>query len=466
MTDGVYDLRPYRAGDSPKLLHWKLTARVGELTVREPLGATYRADPAGSVLAEGADAPQQLLHFGQAAVKRLRRLTRRKDTDPATGLVFVDRVLLPRTKPRPPLAEAAADLLVSELLALGLLTALNGAFALALPIWVWLGVAALCAAWPALHRVPLSKAGRYGAALALAVGYLVLLFAVQQPFLAGAAQCADAVRLCLNTRFNANFVVSASPVSAQMGLFALLTAVPFTMFLATLTARHTDALLLGAVLLPIVVLTLLAGTAVPFGLAAAFAGLVGKLCGGAVAGAQTAVARQGFRCLCRQPADPPHKPKAGRCRHGCHLRGAVFACPALRPVLMLPLNALQPVTDKVCAAGLSAAIEWLPKISGGALNFHVSAAAGGVEDGSLTRGDGLALTGLEDIMVTTDAKPEETVYLRGFIGVDYDGTSWRAGNAAAFDSAAANWKTDGDGGLPLRTCRFCARHTAAHSRSK
>ena len=47
--------------------------------------------------------------------------------------------------------------------------------------------------------------GLTGAALALAVGYLVLLFAVQQPFLAGAAQCADAVRLCLNTRFNANF---------------------------------------------------------------------------------------------------------------------------------------------------------------------------------------------------------------------------------------------------------------------
>ena len=34
---------------------------------------------------------------------------------------------------------------------------------------------------------------------------------------------AEAVRLCLNTRFNANFVVSTSPVSAQMGLFALLT---------------------------------------------------------------------------------------------------------------------------------------------------------------------------------------------------------------------------------------------------
>ncbi len=43
-------------------------------------------------------------------------------------------------------------------------------------------------------------------------------------------------------------------------------------------------------------------------------------------------------------------------------------------------------------------------------------------------------------MVTASAKPEETVYLRGFIGADYDGISWRAGDAAAFDSAASNWK--------------------------
>ena len=384
------------------------------------------------------------------------RLTRRKDTDPATGLVFVDRVLLPRTKAAAhPMAETAADLLISELLDLGLLTALNGAFALALPIWVWLGVAALCAAWPALHRVPLSKAGRYGAALALAVGYLVLLFAVQQPFLAGAAQCADAVRLCLNTRFNANFVVSASPVSAQMGLFALLTAVPFTMFLTTLTARHTDALLLGAVLLPIVVFTLLAGTG------RAVLGWLLLLPGwlGSCAAARSLVRKR----LWRGKDSAVYAANLQTHRTNQRLAGvgmaaicAVLFLPALalRPVLMLPLNALQPVTDKVCAAGLSAAIEWLPKISGGALNFHVSAAAGGVEDGSLTRGDGLALTGLEDIMVTTDAKPEETVYLRGFIGVDYDGTSWQAGNAAAFDSAAANWKTDGDGRLAIANLPF------------
>lgn len=227
------------------------------------------------------------------------------------------------------------------------------------------------------------------------------------------------------------------------------------MFLAALTARHTDALLLGAVLLPIVAFTLLAGTG------RAVLGWLLLLPGwlGSCAAARSPVRKR----LWRGKDSAVYAANLQTHRINQRLAGvgmaaicAVLFLPALalRPVLMLPLNALQPVTDKVCAAGLSAAIEWLPKISGGALNFHVSAAAGGVEDGSLTRGDGLALTGLEDIMVTTDAKPEETVYLRGFIGVDYDGTSWQAGNAAAFDSAAANWKTDGDGRLAIANLPF------------
>ena len=127
---------------------------------------------------------------------------------------------------------------------------------------------------------------------------------------------------------------------------------------------------------------------------------------------------------------------------------------ALRPVLALPLDALQPVTERAREAALGAAIEWLPKISGGALNFHVSAAAGGVEDGSLTQSDGLALQGLEDLLVTTDEKPTETVYLRGFIGAEYDGHSWQPADAEQFDNAAASWKTDGDSRLAIANLPF------------
>ena len=455
MADGVYDLRPYRMGDSLKQIHWKLTARVGELTVREPLGATYRADPAGTVLAEQT-APTPVLHLGQAAVKRLRKLTRRQTADPDTGLAFLDRVLLPHTKAAAhPAREAAADLLILELLALGLLTALNGAFALALPFWVMLGTAALCAAWLALHRAPLPSAARYGAVLALGIGYLVLLFFVQRPFLSGAAQCADAVRLCLNTRFNADFAVASSPIAAHRGLFVLLAAVPVTAVLTLLTVWHTDALLLGLVLLPIVVFTLLTGTG------SAVLGWLLLLPGwlGTCAAARSVPRKRlwGSKASAAFAANlQTHRTNQTLTAAGMAAICAVLFLPALalRPALTLPLNAMQPVTDKASAAVLRVAIAWLPKISGGALNFHVSAAAGGVEDGSLVQGEGLALTGLEDLLVTTDAAPTETVYLRGFIGADYDGTSWQPGDAAAFDSAAANWKTDGSGRLDIANLPF------------
>lgn len=455
MADGVYDLRPYRMGDSLKQIHWKLTARVGELTVREPLGATYRADPAGTVLAEQA-APAPVLHLAQAAVKRLRKLTCRQTAEPVTGLVFVDRVLLPRTKAAAhPAREATADLLILELLALGLLTALNGAFSLSLPFWVWLGTAALCAAWLALHRAPLPSTAHYGAVLALSIGYLVLLFFVQRPFLSGAAQCADAVRLCLNTRFNADFSVAASPIAAQMGVFVLLAAMPVTAILTLLTVCHTDVLLLGLVLLPIVVFTLLAGSG------SAVLGWLLLLSGwlGACAAARSVPRKRlwGSKASAAYAANlQTHRTNQTLTAAAMAALCAVLFLPALalRPVLTLPLNALQPVTDKASAAMLRAAIVWLPKISGGTLNIHVNAAAGGVEDGSLLQGEGLALTGLEDLLVTTDAAPTETVYLRGFIGADYDGTGWQPGDAAAFDNAAANWKTDGSGRLDIANLPF------------
>ena len=453
IADGVYDLRPYRVGDPLKQIHWKLTAKVDELTVREPLGTTYRADPAGTLLAEDGGTPPPVLHFGRAAVTRLRTLTRRKAADPDTGLEFVDRVLLPQQGAAArPVLRGCVDFSILLLLTLGLLAAVNSAFSLALPAWIWPGAAALCALWLALCYAPLPAAAKRGAVLALAVGYLVLLFLVQRDFLRGMDAFANAVKLCLNTRFNADFAVGEA---GACGLFVLLALVPITAFFAAVTVWRSDALLLDLVLLPAVVLVLLAG---------AGGGAVGWLllllgCVGAWAAARSVRRRRlwGKKDSTVYAANVENflttqKTTAA----GMMLVCAVLFLPALalRPVLALPLDALQPVTERARAAALGAAIEWLPKISGGALNFHVSAAAGGVEDGSLTQSDGLALQGLEDLLVTTDEKPTETVYLRGFIGAEYDGHSWQPADAEQFDNAAASWKTDGDSRLAIANLPF------------
>ena len=373
--------------------------------------------------------------------------------DPDTGLEFVDRVLLPQQGAATrPVLRGCVDFSILLLLTLGLLAAVNSAFSLALPAWIWPGAAALCALWLALCYAPLPAAAKRGAVLALAVGYLVLLFLVQRDFLRGMDAFANAVKLCLNERFNEDFVVVEA---GACGLFVLLALVPITAFFAAVTVWRSDALLLDLVLLPAVVLVLLMG---------AGGGAVGWLllllgCVGAWAAARSVRRRRlwGKKDSTVYAANVENflttqKTTAA----GMMLVCAVLFLPALalRPVLALPLDALQPVTERAREAALGAAIEWLPKISGGALNFHVSAAAGGVEDGSLTQSDGLALQGLEDLLVTTDEKPTETVYLRGFIGAEYDGHSWQPADAEQFDNAAASWKTDGDSRLAIANLPF------------
>lgn len=144
-----------------------------------------------------------------------------------------------------PCAEAAVDLLILELLALGLLTALNGAFALALPVWVWLGTATLYPVWLALHRAPLPNAARRGVTLALAVGYLVLLFVLQRTFLAGAQRVRGCRKTVPEYDSRANFAVVTSPIRRR-GLFVLLAAIPVTAFLAAVTALARRCTAAGA----------------------------------------------------------------------------------------------------------------------------------------------------------------------------------------------------------------------------
>lgn len=106
------------------------------------------------------------------------------------------------------------------------------------------------------------------------------------------------------------------------------------------------------------------------------------------------------------------------------------------------------------SAALSTAITWLPRVSGGRLNIQVEAAAGGVADGALNQGGGIQVSGVTDLALTASDKPEETVYLRGFIGGSYDGTTWQAPDADAFDSAAMNWKTEDNARLTIASLPF------------
>lgn len=458
---GSYDLREYHEGDSLKQVHWKLSAKLNRLLIREPLAAgTMAGQGSGDGPGEGdgdawGDFPAEAALHREAppAKKKAVALSKRGGTDADSGLVFLDRVLISPAVPARDTLWLVVDLCLLLALAFGLVSAAVTAFAVAPPVWVWLVLAAWCAGWCLFGRLP-QRLRRLGL-LAGSLVYLVGLFLCQRSFLAGARQFGAAVAVSLNERFNANLSTAAGGTPAQLGLFLALAALPLVGLLALAALRRADILLLNLLLLPAAVFLLLAGSTVstPCWLLLA----VGWL--GALA-ASRAVRRRALWGAAESETQRRNQAQHRAIQKGSAAAAvvvcAVLLVPAfvLRPVVSLPLQALQPAAQAVESAAISAAVTWLPRVSGGRLNLHVEAAAGGVTDGSLAQGGGLQLRGVEDLALTASAKPEETVYLRGFIGGSYDGTAWQAPDAAAFDSAAMNWKTEDDARLTIASLPF------------
>lgn len=98
--------------------------------------------------------------------------------------------------------------------------------------------------------------------------------------------------------------------------------------------------------------------------------------------------------------------------------------------------------------------KFLPEISGGNLNLSLEGVGGGVEDGTLGAVDGYYFTGVEALRVTSAQKPQETVYLKGFVGETYTGSSFEAGDEKNFVNAAASWKTEGNSALYIQNLPF------------
>ena len=158
---GSYELREYRDGDTIKQVHWKLSAKLDRLMVREPLTALRAALTPGGDLdgaEEWGDFPQQAAKHRKNPPKRKKErtaLSRRGAADPGSGLKFVDRVLVSTQRPAAhPALWLAADAALLLALTFGLLLVLSTGFGIAVPLWVWPAAAAFCAGWALFLRAP------------------------------------------------------------------------------------------------------------------------------------------------------------------------------------------------------------------------------------------------------------------------------------------------------------------------
>ena len=202
---GNYDVREYREGDSLKQVHWKLSAKLNRLLIREPLAAgTMAGQGSGDGPGEGegdmwGDFPAEAALHREAppTKKKAVALSKRGGTDADSGLVFLDRVLISPAVPARDTLWLVVDLCLLLALAFGLVSVSRDGLAVHPPVWArW--------RWP--RGVPGGACldGCPGVQrLGLLAGSLSYWWAVlcQRSFLAGHRQFGAAVAASLNQRF-------------------------------------------------------------------------------------------------------------------------------------------------------------------------------------------------------------------------------------------------------------------------
>ena len=125
-----------------------------------------------------------------------------------------------------------------------------------------------------------------------------------------------------------------------------------------------------------------------------------------------------------------------------------------RPLSGASIPQLSKAGTRIQSHVLQSLWQLLPKISGGNLNLSIEGVGGGVENGTLGAVDGYYFTGVDALKVTSSQKPEETVYLKGFVGETYTGSSFEPGDGELFQDTALSWQTEGAPSVYIQNLPF------------
>lgn len=378
------------------------------------------------------------------------------------GIKMTARELIPlgETSPRPVfwfLTALGQLLLVSW----GLCSAVVSGFSLNVEFGaLYPGVLALCLIAALFFCGERLNGCRIYIMMGFIVIYAVILFFTQRQFLTGAMQLGNAVLRCMNKRYESNLDIMS--VGGDLGTLTifLLEVFAFVVFcLGGAIVYRPDAIWITWLLFPVIALVLLAGGSpsvlslflLLFGilsvLAAARSVRKKRLWG------EKGSSRFNQNLICYENIQK--KTALLFCGVGVFLSVPGFY--VVRPGLNLQLAKAERVTAKAEGKLMEAMLDILPKVSAGRLNLRVETAGGGVSDGALGDTGGYALSGVEDLKLTCSYQPEETIYLKGFVGGEYTPDRWLEPIGENFDDAAANWRTEDNARLYVQNLPFLRR---------
>ncbi len=133
---------------------------------------------------------------------------------------------------------------------------------------------------------------------------------------------------------------------------------------------------------------------------------------------------------------------------------SLFSFLAIRPLIHYPITQVREAGAETENGILQIIWHILPGISGGNLELQLEGVGGGVDEGSLGKTEGFSFGSVQALKVTTDTKPKETVYLKGYIGSIYTGSSFDAIDETTLVNAASGWKVEDNPLLYIQNLSF------------
>lgn len=349
------------------------------------------------------------------------------------------------------------DFLLLASLTLGLMILLVTGFSAAVPQWFYPAVLGMCAGAVLVYRSRLCARFWPAVMLVLLLAYLLILYLNQDTFLRGMRRFGSLISYQMQVEY-ASENLPPFPGSGGMdaAVFLLLVCAPGTFWLGMSLLVTNRFLAANLLIFPLLAMLALCGAA--NNTAALFLILFGVVLGMAFCrpkkqrrmwgGAKKELLEEN-----KKRFQSIQKKTALLVLAGC-IAVSVPGFLVVRPLLAISLKPAEDYSVQLQSAVLNRVMKLLPELTAGQWNLNLEAIGGGVQNGALNSGEGYLLEGVEDLRLTLDYKPEEPIFLKGFVGKSYQDGSWIMGSGTTFDGAAMNWNTEGSARIYIQNLPF------------
>lgn len=285
-----------------------------------------------------------------------------------------------------------------------------------------------CLFWMVFYRIHMEGVYRFLAFLAVMIAESLLLLVFQRIAIGGFLQTANAIIERINQCYHAEFALyQVQENSVSVMLCVLFVLFPLTGAVALGMLHSKNVWYVLAVLFPFLTFLFLAG-GTPSGfnvvmiLLSVLMGIAANVSDMPVESCREAVRGRIMLVTC-----------------GCFLLISVLAYFIACPVLKIPIAYLNDKAVRTENGVLATLWRVLPQLSGGRLQLQVEGSAGGVDEGELWEEQGYHFGKMKALEVTCSEQPEETLYLKGYIGAYYTGNSFQAAGAEQFGQISSSW---------------------------